>query len=295
MVPPGCGAASCEGCCSGVSTSSVCVSGNSVTNCGFGGGVCRTCAMGQACVAGACVTSDAGMVVGAPCGAAADCVAVGAGAECRQKTTPGASSYPGGFCTRSCEADDVCPGDSVCVEVTASYGEKDVLCWPRCSKERPCRQGYGCYPVGQGVSACWLSPLPAFDAGTVADKVGQPCAQDSQCQAPPDDGFCLQAKLPDGGPSGFTQGSCTAYCTTSASCSADGGAVCLDVGQNGLCFERCLQPSQVQSSCRSGYACRPSTNADGGATGDGFCFPRCDAPGRSCGAGTTCKPNGICE
>ncbi len=285
-----CGA-SCTGCCSGTSASSICIRVPSAINCGSGGLVCTSCLAGQACVGGKCQSSDGGAnEVGTPCVTNDNCAALGAGHLCKLKTSSGASNYTGGYCTKDCIGNADCPSSALCLSAPG-LGEGDSVCWSRCTAPADCRSGYDCYSIGGGDSACWISPLPAFDAGPPADKVGHPCATDVACQSPPDDGVCLFANLSDGGPSPFLSGYCTAPCDDSSHCGT--GAKCLSVAGFGVCAAGCNAPSTGQADCRAGYVCRPVRDVDGGALPDGFCWPRCNNPGATCGT-ATCLASGYC-
>lgn len=290
-----CGPATCGGgCCTGTSATSTCISPGTATNCGTSGSVCKSCGSGQACVAGDCKTVDGGAnQVGTPCTDNSQCTALGAGSVCKLKTSSQMNDYVGGYCTKTCVDDLDCPGKSLCLGPQPGYGEKDSLCWAQCTTAQECRTGYDCYPIGSGLSACWISPLPPYDPGPPADKVGQPCGADATCKNPPDDGVCLTDRLADGGVSAFTDGYCSAQCDDTAHCSADGGAICISLGSFGACAQSCTGPQQGQGSCRQGYVCRAvRAGPDAGFLPVGFCWPSCKAAG--CAAGTTCQATGYC-
>jgi hypothetical protein len=292
----GCSKDSCpSGCCSGTSSASVCIATPSATNCGAHGDVCTSCLAGEGCLDGVCRPTDGGVdQVGIACRRDSDCVGLGADHLCKQTTSSGRDIYTDGYCTKRCESDVECPGQSLCLGPQGGYGEDDSVCWAHCTTQTDCRPGYFCYAVGGGDSACWISPLPAFDAGPPADKVGQPCGTDVACQNPPDDGLCLLDTLSDAGPSAFVNGYCTASCEENTHCSIDGGAKCIALGLIGACLHSCAAPLQGQSSCRAGYVCRPIRDTDGGFLADGFCWPRCSNPGSSCGTTGTCQATGYC-
>jgi hypothetical protein len=258
------------------------------------GEVCTSCQAGQACVDGGCLTLDGGAgQVGTACGTDSECAALGTGHVCKKKTSTGNDVYSGGYCTRDCVFDSDCPSAALCLGAQPGYGELDSVCWARCTTAAECRTGYDCYAVGGGDSACWIAPLPAFDAGPPSDKVGRPCAGDPECRSPPDDGLCLFDSLSDGGPSPFLGGYCSAPCDSSSHCSLDGGAKCISFAGFGVCVAGCNAPQQGQADCRASYVCRPIREVDGGILPDGFCWPRCDNPGAGCGA-LSCQPTGYC-
>lgn len=296
----GCGSWSCNGCCTGTSAQSVCIDPPTRNNCGSGGGLCQTCPLGQACERARCVSlGDAG-VLGRGCGTDEDCASLGGDYVCKKRTASQRSEYFDGYCTRECLASSECGQNGVCVEQDPGYGEVGIFCLLRCDTAADCRSpGYDCYPVGTGVKGCWLAPLPAFDAGPPADKVGAACATDVQCQSPPIDGLCIRSSQSDGGPSPYLGGYCTAPCDDSSHCSTDGGAACFLLGsgsnQLALCLRLCEAPGQGPSSCRFGYLCRGVQQLDGGQAPKGVCWPSCLNAGASCPTGTLCQPSGYCQ
>ena len=200
--------------------------------------------------------------------------------------------YTDGYCTKVCAQNTDCPSSALCLGAQ-DYGEGDSICWARCTASDECRTGYFCYPVGEGDSACWIDPLPTFDAGRPADKVGQPCASLAACLNPPDDGACLFDTFSDGGLSPFVGGYCSAPCEDSSHCGVDAGAKCVALGGIAICVAGCSAPLLGQGECRAGYVCRSVGTIDGGVLPDGFCWPRCDNPGASCGP-EACLPTGYC-
>lgn len=290
-----CGPNTCGGCCSGTTANSICIDPGTATNCGKAGAVCKSCGAGQACVNGDCKAVDGGAgQVGTTCTVDAECTALGGGSSCKQKTSSQLNDYAGGYCTKTCGSDLDCPGSSFCLGPQPGYGEKDSICWAGCTTSAECRSGYDCYPIGGGLSACWISPLPPFDPGPPADKVGQPCGTDATCKNPPDDGVCLTDTLTDGGASAFTDGYCTAECTDGAHCSADGGALCISLAGLGVCAGTCAGPGTGQGGCRPSYVCRSvRAGPDAGFLPVGFCWPSCQKAG--CPAGTACQASGYCQ
>lgn len=290
-----CGAGNCSGCCTGTTVNSSCINPGTATNCGKAGAVCRSCGAGQACVNGDCKAVDGGAgQVGTQCTVDSECAALGSGFTCKLKTSSMMNDYTGGYCTKTCGSDLDCPGKSLCLGPQPGYGETDSICWSQCTTAAECRSGYDCYPIGGGLSACWISPLPPYDPGPPADKVGQACGSDATCQNPPDDGVCLTDKLTDGGASAFTAGYCSAPCDDSAHCSADGGAICIALNGFGACAQTCTGPTTGQANCRTGYVCRAvRAGPDAGFLPVGFCWPSCAKTG--CPTNTTCGPTGYCQ
>src|SRR5712692_7226624 len=205
-----CGPGNCRGCCNPVG---ICVFPGTVNFCGSSGNACVQCRLGRSCTDNSCVQ------VGSDCTSDQDCISLDPSAVCKLSTTYG-TPYPSGYCTKSCVGG--CPGNSVCVAPPRQYGEYDRFCWKKCGDPSDCRAGYDCYSVGLSDSACWLSPLPSPDAGPPAppDLMGAACAS-------PDDGFCNFERTPDGGPSGFPGGYCSAPCDISPD---------IHCGTNGICF-----------------------------------------------------------
>ncbi len=387
-----------------------CAPGDQLTACGSNGEACRACGADEQCTASGCARPQAVIAVGAPCGSDADCQAgLGAAALCRRMTSSGTDAYRDGYCTLRCPSSS-CPSGSTCVSLDSSFGEADALCWDRCGTADSCRSpGYACYRAG-GATACWISPLPGAQSDQPADKVGEPCTDDTLCQDPPslggvcltrdlnrewvdgycsksfcvddvecssdggarcaqftfgnqgearcvrrcgvglvldggaldcrpgyryvrnervlddggvgpaDDGSCLppeavaptrtglscttraecvtpagsvadcfSATLPDGGPTAYPGGYCSRVgCSLDEECAPDGSAVCLARPSDTACVRRCAIPGSGQNSCRPGYVCRPYQLGTGEVATDGYCGPRCDAPGELCPTGQSC-------
>ena len=103
--------------------------------------------------------------------------------------------------------------------------------------------------------------------------------------------------------SGFPGGYCTlANCQADTDCGPAGAGICLQITSDPnatlqtLCFASCPAGGQGQSTCRTGYICQSFSQADGGASTDGYCDPRCDAPGGGCPTGKTCNTtSGYCQ
>lgn len=217
--------------------------------------------------------------------------------------------YPGNFCTRRCTNDGHCGTLARCVFYLGYYGEADSICLPKCgSIGRQCRAGYNCADLGAGRDACVIAApdggyYPLYDAGMMAadNVMGGTCSDDSQC-IPPDLGFCIQATLPDGGPSGYPGGACTAdcshsyeadfcgntgYCTNAVYSTPEGPLVLWSC-------ERFCDPSLVDPGCRPEYYCVQTV---GGLFPEGYCAPRCTNPGVTCPpSAPTCNTStGACQ
>lgn len=300
-----CNATTCPtGCCAGTNPP-VCLLGNSKSNCGTGGAACVSCNTDQTCTNQVCTTPDAGGggVVGIACSQTSDCTALGTGAECRQSTATGAGTYTGGYCTRVCTSDADC-GGGTCINA-GNYDEPNPICTKKCSSSSDCRSpGYECYDIGEPEGICWLDPLPEVDAGPPADKVGLGCTIDTDCQNPPDDGFCIPETTEDGGTTSYLGGYCSAPCNSNDHCSTDGGAICItfDVGGGNtfsMCQQVCGDPGTGVSTCRANYVCQGYQiyQSDGGIgpSPDGICTPNCNNQAGSCGTTGTCLSTGYCQ
>ncbi len=323
----GCNPPCATGCCAGT----VCVPGNSTASCGSGGAACQTCSGNQVCQpisgGGFCTTPavDAGTgYFGDPCNSASQCTNVSAGnppgavARCKTVSTFGNLTYRNGYCTKRCYDDAHCGAGNTCIYGLGGIGEAENICLVRCNGpdgvQSNCRPGYLCINFGttqQPQYACFPAKADGthpidditdvVDAGPGANPgvMGSGCTADNQCM-PPNTGFCWNQTLPDGGPSGYPGGSCSADCshgTLSVQNFCGDGGVCLLYGFSdqygplllGLCERRCTPPGQ--STCRTGYVCEPLNTP-----GTGFCTPRCDNPGASCPQGQTCNTStGLCQ
>lgn len=52
---------------------------------------------------------------------------------------------PSGYCTQRCALDIECGAGAQCI----NYGTEGGLCFATCTPEKPCREGYACYPHGR--------------------------------------------------------------------------------------------------------------------------------------------------
>ncbi len=311
--PPGCGSGykdECkDGCCDAKGPGGTCnrTSNASPTTCGTNGDVCANCTALQAtcdlqtftCTGGN--TTDAG-TIGAPCATNNDCAAI-QGAVCR-KVTPngGTGTYTNGYCTvEGCDPNTAPCEEGTCIGFDPVLDEEpQALCLRSCTNLNTlggiCRNGYACYgltsggqPTGEGI--CWMYPPPL---GPPADKIGNPCVNNNQCNNPPNDGECITELNPeDGGSTGFTDGYCIATCDTDPTHCGDGG-VCITFGSGSsaasICLAGCADAGMGQENCRTGYACQVVQ----GLGQQGFCFPDCNNPGRGCPSGQTCNQQGYC-
>lgn len=265
----------CAGCRLSTGT---CVPPSSLTpnNCGSNGDRCVACAAGQTCNNGTCETPPPVVGIGSACTDDGVCqTTLGASAKCRKTTPRGDGTYRDGYCTIECATNATCtPHGAACLGGVEEYGEVN-FCVKLCSAQN-CRTGYQCYGAPDGF--CWIAPPPARDAGTPADKVGNPCTDDTQCQNPPaNGGVCLQREF------NYNWQALGGYCSrencgANSDCSSDGGAMCLGFTEDTrTCVQRCPDARDGgQSTCRTGYVCEGYViTVDGGQTlsNDGYCAP----------------------
>lgn len=287
----------CQGCCSGQGADMVCELGTAMSACGKGGAACLACSKfdEETCVESTCAAARKPRT-GQACIVDSDCN--GGGLTCRKTTQHGWAQYPGGYCTRECEAQDddlQCSRDAVCAWTGEDLDETN-LCLARCrvSVSGSCREGYSCYPIdtlGNGV--CFLTePAKSPDAGTI----GAACERDYQCQ--PGRAFCIKESDMIGS-SGYTGGYCSLECNVTNASACGDSAVCVktydDSSIPGSCFQVCDSPGQGQSNCRAGYNCLTRRDLDGGVSDGGYCRPRCDVLGSQCPATYVCEQDGGVE
>lgn len=171
------------------------------------------------------------------------------------------------------------------------------MCLTSCNPQlNDCRTGYTCYELNSPTNGvCFLDNPPTdVNPGRPADKVGNSCTSNTQCQSPPDApltnlGFCVPQTLPDGGLSGYTGGYCSADCTDFGQAICGNGSTCVGFSDAAAyCYASCPAPWAGQSTCRQGYVCSGLVQADGGAAPSGFCDTSCKVAGAACGAGSYC-------
>lgn len=284
-----CDSSTCpNGCCS----QGLCLPGNAQANCGSGGQACSDCnaTTGATCVNKSCQVVDAGSSgnIGEPCNGPADCPGVPTGGQggptiCKKNqfvlTPTGVvtgTPYQDGYCTRRCYSGTQCGTGYRCGFFMGFAGEAENVCYKGCSAQTDCRAGYICLgPIYNDApqNLCVPANLPdggwaEFDAGPeVADGViGKDCGSNADCQGTSAYGRCNKGTLPDGGPSGFGTGYCTADCTMTAEDSfcgtSDGGTFCTAIafadGANGpLVTWECRKGcgGDPDGGCKAGYSC----------------------------------------
>ena len=189
-----------------------------------------------------------------------------------------------------------CGTGNFCDYLDGPFGEVDNICLVGCPASQPCRSGYKCYNYGTTAAPqpqCYpaypdggdIGPFPA-GPGNSANVAAGPCTDDTQCapQTPaPAAGFCIKPTTPDGGPSGFPGGACSAdcsqslsdsWCGTNGNCNAYlGGTTTTGPSVIFICQQGCPTTNDGGvSTCQTGYTCGAATN--------GTCIPRCDNAGR---------------
>jgi hypothetical protein len=223
--------------------------------------------------------------------------------------------FPGGYCSKDfCATDAECGADGGGVCLTLRPGDK--RCMRRCSMgfssldagQSDCRSGYLCRAYRSsdgGVSTDGYCLPPAPPPPTT---VGQACTTTANCEVPANtiaDCFPETFTGSDGGivQSGFPGGYCSRFnCSDDDDCGPAGAGICLQISSNPMaaiqtaCFQACAAGGGGQSTCRNGYVCQSYFFTDGGASTDGYCIGRCDAPGNSCAGRQTCNTStGYCQ
>ncbi len=261
--------------CGGCSVNADCPNGQECA-----GGACQTitcvgngdCAAGTICRGGSCVP---GCRVQADCPATYSCTNGAcqrpAGScsicdTCAENADCGGASYycidlgaAAPQCTKTCNSDADCPGDSSCFQVQDGAGNVYNLCFaPASAGQELCPAGYVCEEPAVNPAGC----VGLWDF----------CSADrSSCNADAD--TCVQT--------GNTA-KCSCTCTVNADCGA--GAQCLrdpTSGQN-VCFPDSVIDPCSRVTCGAGQSCV-----------DGTCVSQDPCAGVTCGADETCQ-NGLC-
>jgi hypothetical protein len=206
--------------------------------------------------------------------------------------------FPGGYCsTTYCAGDDECAADGGAKCVNLGAGDK--RCMRRCAAggspadagQSDCREGYLCLDLllpdgGRTSDGICVPPTPPPPT-----TVGQACTTNAQCTVPSNsvaDCITESAPLSDGGSrlTGYPSGYCSRFnCQGDNECGPNDAGLCLlvntSLGANVVtsCYAACPEGGKGQSTCRSGYVCLSTLQEDGGASLDGYCDSRCDAPG----------------
>ena len=139
------GGASCDAqsCAIGCCLSGVCVQPwlESDATCGTQGQLCHACPPGTGCGAGQCVPNtslDGGTSpIGGACVTDAQC-----GSDGLSFCLTEPNGFPGGYCSRSCDAVP-CPTGQ-CVQVQDPNGQVLNVCFSSCMGSLTCRMGYSC-------------------------------------------------------------------------------------------------------------------------------------------------------
>ncbi|RMG16569.1 MAG: hypothetical protein D6729_10645 [Deltaproteobacteria bacterium] len=179
------------------------------------------------------------------------------------------------LCMDACnpENPDCRDPDYLCLRRSAT-DPTDGICYPRCSSDADCGQQSVC----DSISGLCTAP------GNPNAKVGDACAQDSDCET---GGWCIP-ETSQGKSTGFTGGYCTRTCGGGLGCSPGSSCYTIDENGNALCFEDCTPGDP--GACRPGYACWPT-----GQPGLGLCFLACRSDAE-CGQDLVCNQNtGLCE
>lgn len=216
------------------------------------------CGVGERCepARGECIPANTGHPAG-PCDEDAVC----ASGACLEPDDPD-NPIPGGFCVQTCEDSADCGGDRRCL----ANGD-DQICFEGCD-EIPCRAGWACNPLGEGINVC----LP--DCREVGCGEGGICDQQSGiCQPPPP-----ACPYPCEGDEVCERDRCVRpdqTCVTDYHCAPEL-----------RCREgRCITPEF--SSCQIAGDCDPSQTCLPLQSGGGLCLYRC-ANDAACPADRAC-------
>ena len=322
-VTGGGGGSTCDGCFF-QGTCIIRANSNNNTICGEGGVQCATCTGTANCVNYVCTGGTGGgtgggvptgggtggggatglQPIGGACATAGNCQT---GLTCKQTTTRGDATYPGGYCTKACAMQTDCGTGNDCIGGAQSalqfYGESTGFCVSEClsaGTQSNCRSGYLCeFNAAGQPGLCWLNPIPPFSGGGQATNSGNPCTADT-CQPSnvnPLLSFCFDATMPDGGFSGWTGGNCSADCSyDNVGTFCGPTATCITLGQapntSEVCLGTCSGPG-TRSTCRAGYSCFGLRAPDGGVSATSICYPDCTITG--CQAGTCNTTSGQCQ
>lgn len=186
---------------------------------------CGACNANESCDNGSCVPNNPTGAIGDPCTSDGACQA----GLC---FTAAREAYPGGYCTKGCQADTDCGAGAVC-SVSA--------CAKACTLDSDCRQGYGCFTrLGGTKRAC-------FPLANGTGSVGQACTTTNSCSGGTL-GFC-------GSPaSGYRDGYCLRECNAANACPS--GSHCAnDDGGSGICVRNCSTDGDCRGAGTDGYMC----------------------------------------
>lgn len=196
-----CGPGTCKGCCD---ARGACVPGGTLTTCGGGGGACDTCAAGQRCAAGLCVSACGPQTCPNGC-----CL----GDLCVAGTNNDVCGGGGTACTH-------CSGGQSCAQqrCVASSGCDETTCPGGCCEGAQCRPGVTDLACGAGSAPCAVCPKGAHC-------VNQQCyggdgVSDACNAATCPDGCCAGATCRPGNTKAFcgVGGDLCAACPGAATC-----------------------------------------------------------------------------
>lgn len=252
-----------------------------------------------------------------PCEADSQCP--GEGAVCRRAV----DGYPGGYCTVPCEDRTPCDTFGVYHHCARRAGETRSFCEQRCLNGIDCgRTAYTCageLPPSGGVCIGVCTTDEDCGGGSVCDPytavcttrvnetgaiTGERCASNDACRS----GQCVLEESASGLPSGWVEGYCVSSCILPPGYNSNdffageafpnggcpGDAICLPAdfantarGDLGRCYDQC----NVDTDCRTGYACLTEIQLASGGTSrysNGLCVPG-DCRSLGCPDGYTCR------
>lgn len=311
-----CNAGTCDGCCT---ESGACESGTDRAACGFGGGLCRSCAATDVCTSGVCVAPSAGGGGGSDGGADDGGSGGGAGGG-------GGGGAPQGAC-----AGTLIACGSTCVDHLADPSNCGG-CGRVCGQGQVCNRGTcetlpaDCTAAANGCGP-GLSCDPATKTCTGGCRLVTDCPLGATCSAPtcacptgqhacgqvcvPDDALascgtrCQACVVPAGGTVACMNGQCTSECGPGF---ADDAGVCADVDECQASPAPC-SPQAICTNTVGGFscACGPGFTGDGGVcadvdeclTGNGGCHPSAACTNTDGGRTCACNPGftgdgGVC-
>jgi hypothetical protein len=196
---------------------------------------------------------------GAPCGRGLGCEG---GLACVVSDL-----FPGGYCSRECRDDGVCPEGSRC-----DGGYLDGLCLATCETSGDCRAGYHCFgdvcrPRCTTDEECGVVGAFCLD-GTCG---GMECTSDRHCMR---GRMCLAGRCVGGMVDGGTDLPVGAPCETGSQCVS---RVCLPPEMGGVCANPCVS----RRECELGEPCSPAPiDEDGDGVRD-FVLGACVSPNPS--------------
>lgn len=191
------------------------------------------------------------VAIGAPCADTGDC-------NVAQVCLAMAGDFPGGYCTRECNASNegACGGGNHCVALDADT--VDGICMARCSTDGDCALRRGAGAGSYGCSARVIARPPLENdvkvcvGHTPAARVGSPCVGFADCALGT---ACIPEFRQDFEPWG--RGYCSDVCDASATATCADGSLCIAIVPSSPAAGICADACGAGDECRTidGYAC----------------------------------------